>query len=136
MLRKTAPFNGDPTGTGTNTRADASAPYYSLVSCVPTVLNRTTTHAAASPSLHAPLLKRIARITEKIMNWSRKHVVANAFHPNWMSLTCHAHQEHSGTESLADAKTAVCQEPIAKNQSSITNSNARAALMSSSNDAT
>jgi hypothetical protein len=69
------------TGTGTSTRANASAPYYSLVSYVLTVLNRTIRLAAALLPPHATLLRQIAKHTEKIMYFSPNLVNAHANHP-------------------------------------------------------
>ena len=73
-----------PTGTGTSTRANASAPSYSLVSYVLTVLNRTIRLAAAILPPHAAtLLRHIAMHTEKIIYFTpiRIYVNALATHP-------------------------------------------------------
>jgi hypothetical protein len=71
------------TGTGTSTRANASALSYSLVSYVLTVLNRTMRLAAAILPPHALLLRQIAMHTEKIIYFTpiRIYVNALATHP-------------------------------------------------------
>ena len=70
------------TGTGTSTRANASAPSYSLVSYVLTVRNRTMRLAAALLPLHATtFLMNVARHTEQIMYLTSIYVNAHANNP-------------------------------------------------------